>query len=454
MRISWILCLLLAIVTPAQAQAAPTIEYFTVDNTALSYPAVEAGTEAANFSWRAVGLRPGDEMQMHALVSGQWVVIGTGFEPEKTDRLVIAHPLDFVPPQYRLSVVDSNGVIVTESIIELGYAPPEGLPEISMFLAFPPGEVISVDAFDAPFHVQWQVRNRWFNSNLIFEQLLPDGTVLKAEYPRPLEWQYAHKDDYLPLVYPGDYEDVVLQLRVVNREDSGTLAQQQLRMHVENNTIPQPEAIAFDVTPKTAKPGEVITVTWDVKNTDAVYIEYHDGNPNGSCAGNLEEVYEMPPSGSLEITAPEAAFSALQLRLFADFYTGGSRHNCSSRRTPLGELRVELTDYIGQGVEYFRVEPTHVRIGDTVTVSWSVSEGESVTITYPQYAQNSAIMDMASQPTYITYSDLPLTGSLEITIPDADEIRDALWGYLLLYIIEDGVMPPITDSSATLIYEE
>ncbi len=347
MRTGWIFCLLLVIVVPVYAQSTPAIEYFTVDNASLSYPAVEAGTEAANFSWRAVGLRPGDEMQMHALVGGQWAVIGTGFEPEKTDRLVIAHPLDFIPPQYRLSVVDDNGAIVAESIIELGYAAPEGLPEISMFLAFPPVETISVDALDEPFHVQWQVRNRWFNSNLIFEQLLPDGTVLKAEYPRPLEWQYAHKDDYLPLVYPGDYEDVVLQLRVVNREDDATLAQRQLRLHVENDTIPQSETITFSVTPQTAKPGEVVTVTWEVVNTDAVFIEYHDGNPNGSCAGNLEEVYEMPPSGSLEITAPEAAFSALQLRLFADFYTGGSRHNCSSRRTPLGDLRVELTDYIG-----------------------------------------------------------------------------------------------------------
>lgn len=186
-----VLCLLLFMGVETQAQPAPTIEYFTVDNHALDYPAVEAGVEAANFSWRVVGLREGDQMQMHALVGGQWRLIGAGFAPEKTDRLVIAHPLHFIPPTYRLSVVDAAGTPVAEHVLELSYAPPEGPPTVSMFLTFPPVEIIPLSAFDEPFHVQWRVSNRWFNSNLVFEQVLPDGTILNAEYSRPAEWQYA-----------------------------------------------------------------------------------------------------------------------------------------------------------------------------------------------------------------------------------------------------------------------
>ncbi|MCZ7544301.1 MAG: hypothetical protein M5R40_12555 [Anaerolineae bacterium] len=352
-----VLCLLLFMGVETQSQPAPTIEYFTVDNHALDYPAVEAGVEAANFSWRVVGLREGDQMQMHALVGGQWRLIGAGFAPEKTDQLVIAHPLDFIPPTYRLSVVDAAGTPVAEHVLELSYAPPEGPPTVSMFLAFPPVEIIPLSAFDEPFHVQWRVSNRWFNSNLVFEQVLPDGTILNAEYPRPAGWQYAHKADYLHIVYPGDYQDVVLQLRVVNRDDGSTLAREQLTLHVDNNVAPQPEAVTFTVSPETAQPGETVTLAWEVVNTDVVFIEYHDGNPSGRCAGNLERVYELPTKGTVEITTPEAAYSALQFRLFADFYIEGTRHNCSSPQTPLGELSVSLTDYIGQGVEYFGVEP-------------------------------------------------------------------------------------------------
>ncbi len=77
-----------------------------------------------------------------------------------------------------------------------------------------------------------------------------------------------------------------------------------------------------------------------------------------------------------------------------------------------------------------------------------------MTISYPMAdPESSMLAGLMARPTYVTYSNLPLTGSHEITIPDDESIRDSLWGYLLLYIIEDGVMPPAIDSSLTLIYE-
>lgn len=451
MRNILLLALFFMICRVTQAQAAPTIEYFTVDNLALNYPAVERGVEAANFSWRAVGLRDGDEMQMHAWVGGQWVVIGTGFEPEKTDRLVIAHPLDYILPRYRLSVVDSTGTIVAEQILELNYAPPEGLPVISMFTTFPADiRTIKPMAFDLPLHIQWQVTNRWFNSSIVFEQVMPDGTVLDAEVTRP-GWQYAHKDDYVNIVYPGDYADVVLQLRVINRDDNSTLVKKSLVLHVVNEEIPQPEMVNFAVSAETIDPGGTLTLAWEVANTDVVFIEYHDGNPNGSCAGLLEAVWELPADGTLDVTVPPLSDNSyLEFYLFADYYLPGSRHNCGSRQTPLGHLTVDLTDYRGQGVEYFRAEPYIVESGDTITLSWSVTEGESVTIRYPIMSLNNTITSLDDLPTYQTFEHLPLTGTLDLTIPDS--IDDILTGYLLLYIIEEGTMPPAHDRNTSLIY--
>ncbi len=453
MRGFLLICLFLFTGLVVQAQTLPTIELFSVDDEALSYPAVEAGTAAADFHWRAVGLRDGDRMQLHAWVGGEWALVGEDFAPEKTDRLVIAHPLDFVPPTYRLAVVDAGGRIVAEQALELSYAPPDEPPAVAMFLPFPPTITVPETVFDEPFHVQWQIENRWFNSNLVFEQILPDGTALNAELPRPVEWLPAYRDGYLQVVYPGDYQDVVLRLRVVNRDDDSTLTRQELVLHVDNGSIPPAELIRFSVTPDVIDPGDSVTVTWAVAHTDAVFIEYYDGLPNGSCAGTLETVFDdLPTSGSLEVTAPDIAYTGLAFRLFADFHVGGDRHHCGSYRDPLAELQVTVTDTIGQGVESFTVAPLRTAVGQTVTLSWAVSEGQSVTIIQPDTDDTLPAWGEIP-PVYETYSGLPLSGTLEVTIPDNPTARAAAGRYFLLYIVEDDAWPLVHDWNAHVVFD-
>lgn len=450
------LCLLFGIV--AQAQSLPTIEFFTVDNNALNYPAVEAGTETANFSWRAVGLREGDRMQMHAWVGGQWALIGENFEAEKTDTLVIAHPLDFILPRYRLSVVGAGGQIAAEQILELNYAAPDGLPTITMLLPFVSSSstTISMSAFDEPFHIQWRVTNRWFNSNLVFEQILPNGTVLNAEYERPSEWQYAHRADFVRIVYPGDYADVVLRLRVINRDDGSTLVQRDLVLAVNDSPAEAAELVHVSVTPELVNPGESVTLSWEVINTDVVFIEFYDGYTYGGCDVVLDEVYrDLPPIGSLEVTAPLLAFSGLRFAIFTDFYIGSTRHHCGSRLEPLTEITVDVTDYIGQGVESFDVigdEISYATFGSTVTLTWEVSEGESVTIIQPDTV-DTQFQPGVLPPIYEIYSDLPLSGTLEVTIPDDSITRSAISRNFLLYIVEDGVLPLAADASTLVLFD-
>jgi hypothetical protein len=447
-RVLFICCLLLFIAVATYAQAIPTIEYFTVDKTTLDYPAVEAGTETAVFSWRAVNLREGDRMQMHALVGGQWGLIGEGFEPEKSDTLVIAHPLDFVLPKYRLSVVDASGTIVAEAFLELPYAPQTELPTISMFLALHPTTTISMSHLEKPFQVQWQVHNRWFNSNLIFEQIMPDGTVLNAEFERPT-WQYAHKADYLQLIYPGDYADVVLRLRVVNVDDGSTLVQQDLVLAITDSPVAPAEVLTFSATPEFVNPGESVTITWEVTNSDAVFIEYYDGFIGNPCP----TVYRnLPLSGSLTVTAPELAFRSLQFLLFTDFYLAGSRHHCGSFQEPASELTVDVTDYIGQGVEYFRPDSYTSTFGEQVTLSWEVSDGESVTIL--QLAEDRTPSLGETPIAFETYSNLPLAGTLEVTIPDNPIVRASITRHFLLYIIEDEPLPSFPDAGVSLLIDE
>jgi hypothetical protein len=447
-RTLFIGCLLLFAVISAYAQSMPTIEYFTVDKEFLNYPAVEGGTETAVFNWRAINLREGDRMQMHALVGGQWGLIGTDFEPEKSDTLVIAHPLDFAMPQYRLSVVDASGTIVAEAFLELPYASQTELPVISMFLALHPMPTITMSQLDEPFQVQWQVRNRWFNSNLIFEQILPDGTVLNAEVARPA-WQYAHKADYLQLVYPGDYADVVLRLRVINVYDGSTLVQQDLVLAITDSPVAPAEVLTFSATPEVVNPGESVTINWEVTNSDVVFIEYYEGWINNSCP----TIYrDLPLSGSLTVTAPELAFRGLQFLLFTDFYVGGSRHHCGSFREPAAELTVDVTDYIGQGVGYFRPESYYSTFGEQVILSWEVSEGDSVTIL--QLVED-RMPSLGEAPiAYETYSNLPLAGTLEVTIPDNQIVRTSITRHFLLYIIEAEPLPTFPDAAVHILIDE
>src|SRR5262249_2577797 len=144
------------------AQNLPTIDFFTVDNNALDYAAVEAGYESANFSWQASGLRAGDKMEMHAWVDGDWRLIGEGFEATKTDSLVIAHPLSFELPRYRLSIVDSSGQRIVENIMELHYAEDTVLPGISYFLSraysITPDSILDKEGVA----VHWWIYNRWY----------------------------------------------------------------------------------------------------------------------------------------------------------------------------------------------------------------------------------------------------------------------------------------------------
>src|SRR3982751_3400069 len=73
----------------------PYIDFYTADRLVVDYPGVEAGVEAVNMSWKAVNVSGEDFMRMEAWVNGRWVLIGEHFAPEKSDRIVVSHPLSF-----------------------------------------------------------------------------------------------------------------------------------------------------------------------------------------------------------------------------------------------------------------------------------------------------------------------------------------------------------------------
>jgi hypothetical protein len=432
------LALILLFVFPLllHAQNLPVIDFFTVDTPVLDYSSVERGTAAANFSWQASGLRSGDRMQMHAWVNGDWRLIGENFEPAKTDSLVIAHPLSFELPRYRLSIVDSSGQRIVESFLELQYAEPTVLPGISYFLSR--ADTITPETIlnDEGVAVHWSIYNRWYRSNIIYEQVLPDGRVIAIADNVLSEFRRATDQGVLYPEYAGDGQDVVLRLRVVNIDTNETLTQRDTIVPVIPSNHAPAELISFTVSPDLGRRGGTATLSWNVSNAHRVYITQTATGVSG-CKFSLppDEVYrDLPTTGTLEVQIPAEAYGPIRFQIVPDRYIVGA-FTCEPSGI-LEEIFLELENYNSYNpvIREIGLSPSDVaRAGDTLSLNWNISEGQSLRIT-----QSSGFSGEAQQ----SFADLPLAGSLQITIPDTAQVRQDSYISVTAYLVREGVAEP------------
>lgn len=65
--------------------------------------------------------------------------------------------------------------------------------------------------------VSWDTTNRPFIANLVFDQVLPDGSALNVELPRPLPWVASTGQGMAaPIMPEGDPTEIVLRVRMIN----------------------------------------------------------------------------------------------------------------------------------------------------------------------------------------------------------------------------------------------
>src|SRR5262249_52192815 len=87
--------------------------------------------------------------------------------------------------------------------------------------------------------VTWAVQNRPDGSNLSFEQVLSDGSIVNVELPRSNPYVASSGNGVAAPVPPGgNATTILLQLRVFNLSDNATLAQKQITLNI--NTAPPP----------------------------------------------------------------------------------------------------------------------------------------------------------------------------------------------------------------------
>jgi hypothetical protein len=173
--------------------------------------------------------------------------------------------------------------------------------------------------------VTWAAVNRPANSNLVFEQLLDNGTVVNVELPRQNPYVSSEGNGMAAPVNPGTSGSIKLQVRLVDLTTQNTLAKRELAVTiVEGGNLPK---IAYFTTStasvdyatlvnKTAR----IPVSWLVDNRpNGSNLVFEQVLANGTSV-NVELPRQNPWVASLGIgvtapVSPGGDMSYVQLRL-------------------------------------------------------------------------------------------------------------------------------------------
>ena len=216
----------------------PYIDFYTADRSAVDYPGVEEGVEAVNMSWKAVNVSGENFMRMEAWVGGRWVLIGEHFAPEKSDRIVVSHPLTFDHPLYRLTILDGRGEIIDERRLELTYTDTSTTPKIVQFIA-PVRDGVQKDKLNTGklrVPVLWHIENRNYTQQPVIEQVaMPSGDVIAAPLSNLQSWLPRQDEQNIPLS-PVDGDTIFLRLRVVDTTSNQTLIENLITLPVVANS--------------------------------------------------------------------------------------------------------------------------------------------------------------------------------------------------------------------------
>jgi hypothetical protein len=319
---------------------------------------VESGSQQVTLSWRIVNVTPGQTVAVDTWRQNGWQPAWSTTEvnPAVGSREVsLLDTQSFSPPTFRLTLYDGRDII-DQRFLVLPYDPTEGVPEIVNFAS--PTTSIDPTALArnrAVVEVNWQVINRPVNSQLVFEQMLPDGSTVNVEQARPVYYVMSAGRGSVAPVQPGDLQFVTLRLSLVDVVTgevydeaavyipfTGVPLPADLGMPVPTEEMVAPEATAgveapaataepttapavgpniqiFTVEPSVVPAGSPVTLTWNV--IDAATVQISEVLPNS--ASGLTYV-QLPSSGSVAVPLPEAATTTVTYVLTATDASGNS----------------------------------------------------------------------------------------------------------------------------------
>jgi hypothetical protein len=348
-----------------QSEALPpaTIIGFSSDTLSITVADAEAGQTRSTFVWHTVGVSDTQQLRLEAYRVNKWEsLLNTGeILPASGSREVtILHPLNFGPPTYRLSIVNSNSQVLDERTIVIPYdtLDLEEAPAISSFVT--DATLLDANALargDATIPVYWQVTNRPPNANLVFEQVLTDGRIVSVELPRLNLWvPSAGQGPTLPIYAQGETQ-LQLRLRLVDMMTGDVYDEDSLSLPISGTVVappaatapprpspvPQPNTsamsiVSFTVSPDTVDRGATVTLSWEVKGTAEVGIWRLQ--PGGSVA---DFIADQPLIGTWTLTLPEYYVDTAWFTLWA---TDAAGNTISADATV--KIRCPYTYFFGQ----------------------------------------------------------------------------------------------------------
>jgi len=331
-----------------QAQSLPpTVVSFSADVASITVDEAEAGQTTTTLSWETVGVSDGQRIVLQVYGRMGWQpLLGTeNAALPATGTYVdrIQNYCGFCSPTYRIAIVDGQNRILDQQIAMIEWAEPPGAPAITRFeTGVQRIEANSLAQRTARVTVFWEVTNRFPNSNLVFEQVLEDGTAVSVEQPRESLWVGSVGQGEVIPVLPQTENYVQLRLRLVNA-GSGALYDEAfitipligaVTVPVVPQSPPQPsilaatgevidparpipenlppEVLSFFVTPPEVERGGAVSVYWNVINARAVLVA------RLNAAGDPVEFYSNPAlAGTWLLSLPERYVDSATFYLLA-----------------------------------------------------------------------------------------------------------------------------------------
>jgi hypothetical protein len=217
----------------------------------------------------------------------------------------------------RLSLIDTaSGSAYTQSDVTVPVDQSTVQPVVSRFDTNDLSVQRSQLADDtARVAVAWQVDHQTEGTNLVFEQVLPDGSVANIELPRPDPIVPSSGQGTVAPVDPGNADVITLRIRLVNLTDDSTLAERLLWLPVEP-PITGITINSFTADPSQGQRGDSIRLTW---NTTAATASITEILPSGR-SGQIYD--DLAPSGETDVTLSGGQGARFVLATYGDGSTG------------------------------------------------------------------------------------------------------------------------------------
>jgi hypothetical protein len=382
------------ITLPIVENDVPTITLFSTTTTSVSRASLNNRTARIPVSWAVTNRPPNSNLVFEQVLDNGSVI---NVELPRQNPYVASEGVGVAAPanpgagttvklQVRLIDLGTQAELAKR---ELSVSITESAaPRITLFTTTTASvDITALNNRTARIPVSWNVDNRPDGSNLVFEQVLANGTSVNVELPRPNPYVASSGNGVTAPIPPGAGMNLVqLRLRLVNLSDGATIDMKEVTVPITGLT-PQPNApeiLSFTVNPTTAKPGETVTLSWETRNATRVTLT---NLPASLAAAPANEV-----TGTTQVVIPSNASGTVTFELIAA--------NAAGQETR-ATTTVNVTEALPQeDTEEAPTCPFNTSLADTCPVTQ-----ETLGASYQPFERGFMVWNGTTRMIYVMFND-------------------------------------------------